>query len=289
MANCFITIHELLAYLPRKSISPEVVFALESCFPQFVKESQPSIVLGSVVNAFEFDFIDILKEKLPEIGEIDIFATEKRVPVLQLAICHADSSLACAILAHEIGHAIDSERDISSGIVRELLTGSDADEDSLETLHNWCGELCADLIASRFVGPAPMLSLLSMEYCIQPAYDIYMHSDTHPSTHSRLRVVKSDLTGTAAALVQSEMQLYDASWHVNLKQHLANSQEQPNEEDMHERITDELILPMAELVRNKLEESLEGLERSTPLDETSLQRCVDRLQLGSPASPGATS
>jgi hypothetical protein len=285
LSNCFITIHELLAYLPRESINPEVVFALESCFPDFFAQAKPSVVLGCIVNAFEFDFVEILKEKLPEISEIDIFSEGEQIRVLQLAICDVDSSLAYAILAHEVGHAIDSQHRISSEVVREFVTDfsaqGDVDEDFLKILQSWCGELCADLIALLFVGPAPMLSLLSMEYCIHPGYEIYMHNDTHPSTRTRLQVMEQSLTGAARALVRSETDFYDDAWHLNIRQQVSDPKQQKDAEDLHRKITENLIMPMADRVRVKLSRlALPDLS----FVEGSLKRCVNRLRLGSPVS-----
>lgn len=88
----FTTIHELLANLPRESIGPEIVFTLEGCFPESYRPPGVSVVLGSIVNAFEFDFIEILEETLGDIG--DVVSADERAFVLQLAICHADSPLA---------------------------------------------------------------------------------------------------------------------------------------------------------------------------------------------------
>lgn len=278
----FTTIHELLAYLPRESIGPEIVFTLEGCFPKSYRPPRVSVVLGSIVNAFEFDFIEILEETLGDIG--DVISAEQRVFVLQLAICHANSPLAYAILGHEVGHAVDVEHNISSTALDEFLTDPNIDPAFREMLENWSSELCADLVASRAIGPGPILSLLSMEYCICPEYVISMHSDTHPSTRTRLEVVCEDMADSGApALIASEVELYKTAYNLDLEKEFPNVQERKLQSDIHDMIARDFILPIAKHIRNKLSSVNLRLPR-LQFDKASLDRCVSRLEDGSPVS-----
>jgi len=283
-SRSFIDIHELLALLPRESIRPEVLFALEGCFPEFF-EHQPPVVLGSIVNAFEFDFIDILKDRLPDIGAI--FPEDKRIYVLQLAICDADSPHACAILCHELGHAMDVRHKISVWAVEEFMSRFGVDESLRPILLYWCRELCADLIASRVAGPVPILTILSIEYCIYPQYSIGMHSETHPSTLARLQVIEQDMDcSDDLSGFRAEIEFYKNARRLNLERICTDPNIRKETENNHRVLTELLIKQMATLVCERLS-SLDLPDLKVPcrrFDQASLDRCVERLRRGTPVS-----
>jgi hypothetical protein len=278
----FTAIHELLALLPRESISPQVIFSLEGCFPEFVREHRPSVVLGSLVNAFEFDFIEILAGVLPDVRRL--FPTGEPIFVLELAICDSASPLAYAILAHEVGHALDSRQQISSAVVAEFVAEHPVGQKLHDKLCNWCRELCADLLAARVVGPAPVLSLLSMEYCVYPEYEIFRHSDSHPSTRVRLRALSEDLAQSGASdLVRPEVGFYDTAWHLSIENTFPDVTVRRQEEQSHDALSDVFILPMAERLRQRLL-SLDPPVLPLQFSDASLERCVKRLRQGLPVS-----
>jgi hypothetical protein len=275
----FATIHESLVFLPWRSIRPELVFSLEGCFPLFWRQCQPSIVMGSLFNAFEFDFIKILRQRLPDIAEV--FSENERNSVLRFAICDADSPLACAILAHEVGHAIDAEHEVSSSVMSQYVGGPDSRSD---ILYSWCEEICADLIAARMVGPSPILSLLSMEYCLYPSQSISQHGPSHPSTRARLRIV-GDEPGQpeATAPMPSELELYENAWRLDLARLFPDDNERQARKQQHDLYMDRLLLPLAQQLREKLS-SLDPPLPSIAFDRVSLDRCEKRLHFGSPVS-----
>ncbi|HUT91446.1 MAG TPA: hypothetical protein VMY37_18250 [Thermoguttaceae bacterium] len=276
----FVTIHESLVYLPWQSVEPELVFSLEGCFPEFCKRYQPSIVMGSLFNAFEFDFIKILKQKLADIAEV--FSGDERNFVLMFAICDGLSPLACAILAHEVGHALDAEHDISRTVANESVFASNSLPSG--TLLNWCREICADLIAAQMVGPSPILSLLSMEYCLYPSQNICQHGASHPSTRARLRILADDpAQSTATAPLPSELEVYENAWRLNLASVFPNDTERQEEEQKHDLQMENLHFRMARHLREKLSSLGEALPRAC-FENDSLERCKKRLRLGSPVS-----
>ena len=276
----FAKIHELLVLLPGECITPELVFALQHCFQGLYAEYHPSIVLGSLFNAVEFDFIEILKERLVDISEI--FPDDETIVVLQLAICDNDSPLAYPILAHELGHAIDSKHDISSRIASEFVP--DPNTAGFDIVKSWCNELCADIVATQALGPSPILSLLSMEYCFHPTNTIWRHSKTHPMSRTRLNVVLSDLESSLDSdLIDPEVRFYETAWRLNLERAVTDATQRQAIEQSQETLSTNLIFPMAKRVR----EELSSINLNLPVvrfRKDSIDRCLQRLRDGSPVS-----
>lgn len=274
----FATIHELLVFLPRQSITPELVFTLEAGFDKLYAEYSPSIVLGSIFNAFEFDFVEILKQNLAGIS--DIFLQGERNFVLQLAICDCDSPLSYPILGHELGHAIDAKHSISSTIAGQFVKNPNSQD--AQILQSWCGEICADLAAVQALGPSPILSLLSMEYCLYPLATICQNTESHPMTRSRLRIVANQLatTGDARQLLDAEVQSYETAWRLDFESKFPDPAErQAKEQD--QEVFENIILEMVKRIRQRLSElNLSELH----FEQESLVRCVQRLASNSPIS-----
>ncbi len=284
----FATIHEMLVLLPGERITPELGLTLQGCFEDLYTEYAPSIVLGSIFNAFEFDFVEILKHRLVDIA--NIFLTGEKIVVLQLAICGRDSPLAYAILGHELGHAIDSRHKISDTIAREFVR--DPDTDLFDTVQKWCGELCADIVAARALGLAPILSLLSMEYCFHPGRNLWRLKEpepgnpsrqryvTHPMSRARLSVVLDELDESLdRILVDSDIKFYENACSNNLERY-------PNEQFLkrsQDDLSQNMIARMAEHVRDELSK-LKPSSQGVDFRKDSITRCVDRLGRGSPTS-----
>ncbi len=275
----FANIHELLVYLPRLPIVSDTWFTLQQpldVFHQLEKET-PSIITGGIFNAFEFDFFDIMKEKLPEIERI---LTDKfRSDVLQIAICDRTSPLAYPILAHELGHAIDSRRSFSESIAGEFVL----DKDTIEyaRVRNWCTELFADLFAAHLLGPSPILALISMECCFLPRFRVFWHSETHPATRCRIEVVSRYLEHQYGEdFLRSDREAYETAWEMNLRWN-SRPRDRRQIRDAY-RLSEDVF--HSEFVPQVLER-IESLELpDTKLQTESLDRCVKRIATDSPVS-----
>jgi hypothetical protein len=288
----FATIHEMLVLLPGERTSPELAFTLQGCFTDLYTEYAPSIALGSIFNAFEFDFVEILKQRIVDIEEI--FLPRERIVVLQLAICDTDSPLAYAVLGHELGHAIDSSNTISDRIAGKFVT--DPDTELYRVVRDWCGELCADIVAARALGPAPLLSLLSMEYCFHPVLNLWSLRErdptkpgrlrvvTHPMSWARLRVVLEELAEPLdRGLIDSEVESYRTACDVNLERWYPNKAEREAQRQLQDALSENFIPLLAKGVRDELS-SLNLRIGSVDFGKESVTRCVDRLGSGSPVS-----
>jgi hypothetical protein len=184
-SHWFTRAHELLTYLPRQHVAPETFAVLQHSFGAHYAERKPSIILGSLFNAFEFDFVQELESRIPDLR--DVMLERPKNIVLELAICDQVSPFAWSVLAHELGHAIDEDAGISQ-IAMEAF--SRADEGSRDLLAQWSGELAADIIATRALGPAPMLALISMSYCLLPLQSADSLPKSHPPFRWRLQVLR---------------------------------------------------------------------------------------------------
>ncbi len=278
-AHWFKTIHELLVYLPRQPITPETVSALAASFGEVYKAYQPSIILGSLFNALEFDFFQIVRDRLPDIDTIVVEDAENIV--LQLAICDRDSPHAWAILAHEMGHAIDLRESISQKITDRFVT--DPSSQAYQLVRSWSGELCADLLAAKAFGPSSILALLSLVYCILPLTDISSPSTTHPATRWRLDVVSRYLKEQYgdSALLEEETLLYRAAAEYSLVRAAPESEARKVLRALDSRQFDSIILPIAE----ELYEAIQAVPiPQHTIFPDSLERCLVRLRQNLPVS-----
>lgn len=271
----FLNIHELLVYLPQQAVSPETTEILDDGFRDAYKEQKPTVLLGSIFNAFEFDFYEIVKQKLPDINKV--ITEEPKNTVLQLAICDKESPLAWAILAHELGHTVDSEKQISENVLKNLSS-------SIPFPH-WCREICADLIAAETLGPSPIAAILSMEYIFYPlrTSTIYASNPTHPTTKWRLKIVSDYLRSKYQGedFLSGETADYEAAWELSLRSAFPDPKAQARERDKDAVVFESLIEPMATQI-GQLIPSL-GLP-TRRLDRESIGRCITRLGDGLPIS-----
>lgn len=269
----FITIHELLAYLPRPHILPEADITICDAFPD---QNRPSIILGSVFNALEFDFKDLVKHHLPDIDDIGL--GESSNVVLQIPLCDRSSPSTWPVLAHEMGHAIDNDHGISKGVASSFVT----DEESLafKVVRRWAAEFSADLLAIHHLGPSPILALLNLVYCVYPLNPISTTTETHPSTKWRLQIASDyikELYGID--FLQKERDSFETSQDFGWK--LAETQKSKEEIDASKQLDEQqfqqLLIPIAAEVIDEIKK----LPRPDhKLATTNLQRSIDRLRKG---------
>lgn len=264
----FVRVHELLVYLPREHVSPETFSALRESFDAHYEAHGPSIILGSLFNALEFDFVDILEERIPDLR--DVLSERPKNIVLQLAICDWTSPLAWSILAHEMGHAIDHERGLSAAAVRRFSRSS---EPIRSIIQRWSGEIAADLIAAAVLGPAPMLALLSIGSCLLPLRPKDAPSETHPPMLWRARIVRDLLgdDGLRASLLAETNAYRQASKSIR---NLMNSAQTAGDSESEDPLFKNVVVPVADHLMNAL--SSLDLPRFNSKGQ-SLARCQARL------------
>jgi len=275
----FTTIHELLVYLPQSAVTPESKATLRSSFGALYEDLSPSIILGSLFNALEFDFFQLIRTRLPGFDEIDIRETENIV--LQLAICDRDAPASWAILGHELGHAIDQKFAITEKIVPKFVT--DPNSAPFKILSSWCQEFCADLLAARALGPSPILALLSLEYCVFPLRPVFYASKTHPATSWRLAAVTSFLRRLYERkdYLQVEREFYALAALYSLERSEPDEARRRSLEEADRLQFRHVALP---LVRELQREIVLLNIPAHNLNAVSIERCSDRLYDGLPVS-----
>ena len=104
--------------------------------------------------------------------------------VLYLAEIERNNPIMWALLAHEMGHALDEAKKIG-----ETILGSEA-AGQIEESPRWITELVADTIAIKVLGPAYFCAFASLTLLDNnPTY----YSDSHPALHKRLEMLKQEL------------------------------------------------------------------------------------------------
>lgn len=276
-ARWFVSIHQLLVYLPTQAPKPEATAVMTASFGEVFDTLKPSIILGSLINALEFDFQKVVTDRLPDLGEI-VFSETRNI-VLQIPICDRESPSTWAILAHELGHAADHFYEISSSVVPKLL-GS-ATGAGIEILRSWAKEVCADLIAASTLGPAGILTVIGLEHCVFPLRKICDSTRTHPSTRARLELVSSFLTKRYGFdTLERERESYVQAWEYSLKRAWPAS-DHAQVRDRHRNGMEAFFSPLA----TRLAESVEQLPiPKHTLTQDSLARCDSRLTRGLPIS-----
>jgi hypothetical protein len=267
----FVKIHELLVYLPRGPVAPEIGVTLSATFGSRYKQHPPSVILGSVFNASEWDFFERMQRSIPDLENIRVDPREN--VVLELAVCDRFSPHAWPILAHEMGHAIDEAEDISTRVAHEFV--KDPNSKAFEVVASWCAEACSDLIAARVMGPTPMLALLGLEYCWYPLAAIHQESESHPATQWRLNVVSAYLERiTGLDLLSKERELYESATRYSRQRDPRNTEEQSK------RSYDLVFKPLATRVEAEVDKL--NLSNVALGDRQSLDRCDARLRRASP-------
>ncbi len=229
-------------------------------------------MLGSVFNAFEFDFAEEIVSQIPGFQQF-AQGLEKNI-VLLLAICDHDSPLAWSILAHELGHAIDNKAELSK---RAMSKFARAAPQSRDMLTNWSRELAADAIASRVLGPAALLALVSMSYCLVPGRPTDAYSKAYPATSWRLNAVKTHAR-LLADIAGEEFDEYPSAVE-SLSQYLGPSAQVAAEAQRPSSMYRELVAPLADAIYA----DLDRLDlRPFNGNGDSLARCKIRLEANLP-------
>lgn len=281
----FLNIHiELLKYLPSKAVLPETIDMLVTGLGNLYLHFKPSILLGNDFNAYEFDFYENLTRLFPSFKQNNL-TNEKNI-VLQLPLCDRYSPTYWAVLAHEIGHAIDNEHKISKQATEKI-----SDSQSIHKLSlPWIQELCADLIAAEVFGPVSILSLLSIEYCLYPFFkpkdfipeNIHEKPESHPATKWRLNVVSDHLKNKYNNdFLTNEFELYQAAWVYSLGRNYSDPVERNEKIDVDDAYYEYFIKPIIPELTTIISTCLSKYEiPSNSIIPDSLHRCISRLSKG---------
>ena len=84
-----------IVQLFRGHYTSETVAVLNGAFGKLYEEQAPSTLLGTIFNAFEFDFLEVVEQRLPDLR--DVVTDVDRNVVLQLAVCDRESPAAWAV------------------------------------------------------------------------------------------------------------------------------------------------------------------------------------------------
>jgi dCTP deaminase len=283
MATVFERENARLAQLPPLHPKPEM-FSIEEAF-RLVPRGKPiavaapapreySILLSGVFNAFEFAF--------------DRGPGEPKT-VLELGMCDFSSPPAWAILAHEIGHALDgaaSDGRLSAAAVKKAFPRF-SQQPAVEVLESWAEEIFCDFIAARVLGPAPMLALLSMEQCTFSIRSTIWSGRleavrrwAHPPTHWRALAVAGFLRHYRDSMLYLTGVAREFAHNASLRLVLQQSARKRTEYEERDRERfEKWFLPLAA--------ALESIVLDQPLPShfianDSIQRCDHRLERGYP-------
>lgn len=259
VSEWFARIHELLAYLPPQPITSDTIDLLGGAFGRFHDELSPSTVLGTIFNAVEYDFGEVVKTHLPNPNDFDV---DGQNIVVQLPVCDRLSPASWPILAHEFGHAIEARHDIARKVVAE----SSKEENPPPYLVHWCRELATDLIAARVLGPSPILATLSLHYCLFFRRDSFRApTPFHPAMLWRLDAVTQALREwqweAQSSILVKEREVF--------LRFLATYDDKPDERRT--LLFDPLVRPVAQRV----------VELALPAPswtDVSIERCLTRLR-----------
>jgi dCTP deaminase len=264
-ATVFTREHERLDLLPAPATPPEMRALIEQAFGQAPR----SILLCNIFNAFEYNF--------------DENAGDPKA-VLNLAMCDAASPAAWSVLGHEMGHS--KEKGEAEQVVRQVL-GVRANQKVKAIVGDFASEMFADLVAARALGPAPMIALLSMEYCLftkrAVVWDpsrLEQGARSHPPTHWRATVVADFLRqyGSAHHLKAFSDEFVGAARRRIEVEHGPDELARDNVlyHRWFERIATVLKPMVSQLPASEL--------RTHQISESLLQRSSTRLSFGFPAA-----
>lgn len=270
IAKRFNRAHERLGVFPSVGVRPE---AAEMLRRMIAPKQVPTILLTSLFNALEFNFA-------PEF-------LERRESVVQLAMCDFASPAAWAILAHEVGHALDhgQVRDIAYDIVERLRKPK-----AKEVVRDLAEELFADLVAARLLGPAPILAAIAMDRCVfderlgywSPRGRKEQIHRIHPLMTWRLRVLRA-AAGDAETvrILSEELAAAERAKRFRLQLDVPDRSQRRLLADRDEQHFQRWIVPMVE----HLLPLVEGFDLPKPtIDVESVNRVVTRLANNHPVN-----
>ncbi|MBI4717042.1 MAG: hypothetical protein HY763_04500 [Planctomycetes bacterium] len=276
-SHWFAVAHELLVYLPAPNVLTETRGIIEEAFASDYDGLAPAIILGSLFNAFQFDFYQKLGRVLPDFRKISPPAGKR--PVLQLPVCDRRCPAAWAVLGHEMGHAIDDNKEISHLVLPEAVPGIDRKNAAFEILSCWAREFCADLLAAEVCGPTAIMALLSLEYCVFPLRPVHRWSNTHPATKWRLEVVSVHLEKKYGAdFLKPIRQAYDRAWQYSVDRTCPDEEKRRHFEHQEKLMVEKFVCPLADSITSSLPKSENGHQ----INDDSLTRCLRRLKGDTP-------
>lgn len=267
----FTQFHEMLVYLPVHNVFPETIDCLKIAFADEYKFIDPSVILGTIFNAYKFDFLEQVKLLLPEPRAI--WQHDEKVVAIQLPVCDQKSPTTWAVLSHEFGHALDTEYKITSSVAGELGFVSG------HPFHAWTEEICADLIAAEFFGPSAILSIISIEHCLHPFYSIHAYSETHPATLVRLQVVSEFLTTKYGRdYLSGERDNYQHLWNHSVEQ-VESIEKQEAIRKSNDLFNENVILNISKVLRNEIPKRWQSAHG---INDEGIARCMERLRKSVP-------
>ncbi len=286
-SRAFSTIHQYFAYFPPLPIRPETIHTLKSTFGAEFRRHEPSVLLTSSFNAFEFDFVRHLTSSL---ASLQVFAApSERNIVLQLPSVDVSAPLAWPLLAHEVGHAIDFDQNISERIATRIGPGTDPGLRAL--IRDMCEEMTADLLAAKAIGPAAPLALLSFVYCLLPQEAVEWdptprlqgrNERVYPTTRWRARIVYDYLTTKTGELasLKKEVDDFESAWRFRTDLLLGPTRAATAAAN-EQRVFDRLIATLA----SEIIKEIEVLPiRDFSLDDGTLTRHSSRLARNLPVA-----
>jgi hypothetical protein len=277
-SQSLVVVHEHLAYFPHEGVLPEAAGAMKIAFGRNQHTLRPSLMLGSILTALQFDFRESIRRMLPSIKSIEV--PDKPSNVLQLPICDRFTPTRWPALAHEMGHAIDLAHGISIAAANSVASGN-------KLLQRWAGELCADLIAEEILGPAAILATVSLEYAVYPLTvspsDVDTHlldKRTHPPTKWRLQAMAERVAEKHGERFLDEASaLYDYAWSYGLRRCVSDGAKRDRVHKAYETVYNDVIRRLCTELRARLPEYVRS---GTAIARGSLDRCLTRLRMSTP-------
>lgn len=173
------------------SIPHEIVFCLESALRDWDTTEGYIIVtsLQNNISGYSFDPILALSPHYYDIlNAMFDFHFEHKLIQINLPKYLVNDYLANVILYHELGHFIEEKYKISARLTNLKLNLGliTSEEDAVKHYHH-ISEYFADIFAAQYIGEAS-------NYYLDYIAHKHSNSKTHPSTDSRINIVKDFLT-----------------------------------------------------------------------------------------------
>jgi hypothetical protein len=215
-------VHRFLKYL-RSPEPPSELFALlreiQQTFPDpAIRENNPDVLLSEIFNYGEIDLHAALEWKLREV-KIFTAVPGKETIVIVLPYTQVNNPLMWTIISHEVGHFAEKRYSLGRTVLAKILK-CDISAVPESTELDWVEEFISDLVAIRSLGPAYLLSFISLTISQS---SLGSPSLTHPSDLGRVKILFDDLTRNCLssvvpsfqALVSKSVDLYNEKFRFN--------------------------------------------------------------------------
>lgn len=210
-------LHESCEYLQEArflSIPANILLLLADTGNHLVPDSHCILRADSEYNYSFLPIADDLNRIVEAAGITDI-SLPSNFSAIGFPIAEKDNTILNCVLMHEHGHFIceaqglvdkvwrSTPKDIQSAILQDVAASSSLKQAQLDlwgdweqrltwsTFGRWLGELVADMIATRLIGPAFMFSLTELMRLRETQDN---ESGTHPSNAIRINYVLEELT-----------------------------------------------------------------------------------------------